>query len=76
MKGQGKDAGFGPYRQSERKEIYKKYIDILIKKGKAYYAFDTTEDLAKERKPREKGNLYLQLAQQNKRKVYKLFGFI
>ena len=33
--GPGKDAGFGPYRQSERKEIYKKYIDILIKKGKA-----------------------------------------
>lgn len=52
--GPGKDAGFGPYRQSERKEIYKKYIDILIKKGKAYYAFDTPEDLAKERENHEK----------------------
>ncbi len=52
--GPGKDAGFGPYRQSERREIYKKYIDILIKKGKAYYAFDTPEELAKERENHEK----------------------
>lgn len=52
--GPGKDAGFGPYRQSERKEIYKKYIDILIKKGKAYYAFDTPEELAEERENHEK----------------------
>ena len=52
--GPGKDGGFGPYRQSERKEIYKKYIAILIKKGKAYYAFDTPEDLAKERENHEK----------------------
>ena len=58
--GPGKDAGFGPYRQSERKEIYKKYIDVLIKKGKAYYAFDTAEDLAKERKNHEeKGKTFI-----------------
>lgn len=36
---------YGPYRQSERKEIYQKYIQILITEGKAYYAFDTVEAL-------------------------------
>lgn len=36
---------FGPYRQSERKDIYREYADKLIKSGHAYYAFDTTEDL-------------------------------
>jgi nondiscriminating glutamyl-tRNA synthetase len=40
-----KNEKFGPYRQSERKEIYKKYIKELINTGKAYYAFDTTEEL-------------------------------
>jgi glutamyl-tRNA synthetase len=35
----------GPYRQSERKEIYKKYAIQLIEKGVAYYAFDTAEEL-------------------------------
>ena len=37
---------FGPYRQSERKELYKKRIDELIEKKLAYYAFDSKEDLA------------------------------
>lgn len=36
---------FGPYRQSERKEIYRKYAKELIEKGTAYYAFDTTTEL-------------------------------
>ena len=36
---------FGPYRQSERKEIYKKYADQLVEKGVAYYAFDTADEL-------------------------------
>ena len=40
---------FGPYRQSERKEIYKKYADILLEKGDAYYAFDTPEELTAQR---------------------------
>lgn len=35
----------GPYRQSERRDIYKKYVDILLKEGKAYIAFDTPEEL-------------------------------
>lgn len=36
---------FGPYRQSDRKDIYKKYIDLLLEKGAAYIAFDTKEEL-------------------------------
>jgi len=43
--GPGKEGGFGPYRQSERKGLYKKYIDDLIALGNAYYAFDTVEEL-------------------------------
>ncbi|MFV0289965.1 MAG: glutamate--tRNA ligase [Mangrovibacterium sp.] len=35
----------GPYRQSERKAIYKQYADQLIETGNAYYAFDTAEEL-------------------------------
>lgn len=35
----------GPYRQSERREIYKKYVDQLLDAGKAYIAFDTPEEL-------------------------------
>lgn len=40
-----KGGDYGPYRQSERKEIYQKYIKELLDKGKAYYAFDTPEEL-------------------------------
>ena len=36
---------YGPYRQSERKELYRKYAEQLIKDGHAYYAFDTPEEL-------------------------------
>jgi glutamyl-tRNA synthetase len=36
---------YGPYRQSERKAIYKQYADQLIKDGRAYYAFDTPEEI-------------------------------
>lgn len=41
---------YGPYRQSERKELYKEYADRLIASGNAYYAFDTAEELDAERK--------------------------
>lgn len=34
-----------PYRQSERKELYRQYADQLVKEGHAYYAFDTPEAL-------------------------------
>ena len=36
---------YGPYRQSERKEIYRQYAEQLVQAGHAYYAFDSTEDL-------------------------------
>lgn len=36
---------FGPYKQSERKEIYKQYVDQLLASDKAYIAFDTPEEL-------------------------------
>ncbi|MEZ4916504.1 MAG: glutamate--tRNA ligase [Chitinophagales bacterium] len=36
---------FGPYRQSERKDMYRAYAEELIEKGDAYYAFDTEEEL-------------------------------
>jgi len=44
---------FAPYKQSERVHIYKKYVDELIEKGWAYYAFDTSEELEKKRKEAE-----------------------
>ncbi len=46
------DGPHAPYRQSERKEkgIYKKYADMLVKSGHAYYAFDTSEELDEMRK--------------------------
>lgn len=40
---------FGPYTQSERTEIYKEYVQILLDKGFAYYAFDTPDELEKMR---------------------------
>jgi glutamyl-tRNA synthetase len=43
--GPSMQGAFGPYRQSERRAIYEKYIIELIDKGQAYYAFDTTEQL-------------------------------
>lgn len=36
---------YGPYRQSERREIYKKYVNQLLDNGRAYIAFDTPEEL-------------------------------
>ena len=39
----------GPYRQSERREIYKQYVDQLLSEGKAYIAFDTPEELQAKR---------------------------
>ena len=39
----------GPYRQSERRKIYKEYVDQLLQAGKAYIAFDTPEELEQKR---------------------------
>ena len=44
---------FGPYRQSERKSLYKEYADKLIATGWAYYCFDTAEELDAHRKQHE-----------------------
>ena len=43
--GPGIGGEYGPYRQSERKDIYKKYALQLIEAGHAYYAFDTPEEI-------------------------------
>ncbi|MDT0555589.1 glutamate--tRNA ligase [Patiriisocius hiemis] len=51
--GPGKDKGYGPYRQSERKHLYKEYADKLLASGNAYYAFDTAEELNEHRKSHE-----------------------
>lgn len=40
---------FGPYRQSERKSLYKQYSDKLVAAGQAYYAFDTPQELEAKR---------------------------
>ncbi|MEM9569730.1 MAG: glutamate--tRNA ligase [Bacteroidota bacterium] len=51
MPDEGPDHGgaYGPYRQSERKAIYKQYVEELVAKGKAYYAFDSVASLEKMR---------------------------
>ncbi|MBK0369643.1 glutamate--tRNA ligase [Flavobacterium agrisoli] len=49
----GKNEKFGPYRQSDRKDIYQKYANQLIETGWAYYAFDTPEALDAHRKEHE-----------------------
>ena len=51
--GTGKNEKFGPYRQSERKHLYKQYADQLVSEGKAYYAFDSAEELDFLRKENE-----------------------
>ncbi len=58
--GPGKNGAYGPYRQSERKDLYKKYAEELVEKGKAYYAFDTAEKLEFHRKDHEeKGKTFI-----------------
>ena len=58
--GPNKNEKFGPYRQSERKDLYKQYADELVASGNAYYAFDTAEQLDAERKGHEeKGKTFI-----------------
>ena len=45
---------YGPYRQSDRKHLYRQYADILFDKGYAYYAFDTPDELEALRSESEK----------------------
>jgi glutamyl-tRNA synthetase len=51
--GLGKDGGYGPYRQSERSHLYQKYAEQLINSGRAYFAFDSAEELERHRKDHE-----------------------
>ncbi|APG60796.1 glutamate--tRNA ligase [Christiangramia salexigens] len=58
--GPGKEKGFGPYRQSERKDSYREYAEKLIASGNAYYAFDTSDELDAHRKDHEeKGKTFI-----------------
>ena len=58
--GVGKEGKHAPYRQSERKPLYKQYADALIENGWAYYAFDTAEALDNARKEAEaKGETFI-----------------
>ncbi len=55
--GPGVGGAFGPYVQSERLPIYAQYAAQLIASGQAYYAYDTTEELAAFREDRQKRGL-------------------
>jgi glutamyl-tRNA synthetase len=59
---EGPDIGgpYGPYRQSERKEMYRQYAEHLLENGHAYYAFDTPEELEemRERMNKAGGNVF------------------
>lgn len=48
---------YAPYRQSERKEIYRQYVDQLVESGHAYYAFDTQEELEDMRNRLKEGRI-------------------
>ncbi|MEI7670293.1 MAG: glutamate--tRNA ligase family protein, partial [Pseudomonadota bacterium] len=50
QEGPNKGGDYGPYKQSERKHLYRKYADQLIESGHAYYAFDTAAELEEMRK--------------------------
>ena len=55
--GPGKDGGLGPYVQSERLTIYKKYTDELVQQKKAYYCFCTSDRLKQLREDQQKTGL-------------------
>ncbi len=58
--GPGKEGGFGPYKQSKRKHLYKHYAEELVENGHAYYAFDSSETLDFHRKDHEaKGKTFI-----------------
>lgn len=55
--GPGKDGNYGPYLQSQRLEIYNKYIDLLLKKTHAYHCFCSPERLKELREEQQKKGL-------------------
>ena len=56
---EGPEAGgeFGPYYQSQRLDVYKKYIGQLVEHGDAYYAFETPEEIEEMRKKQQEQKL-------------------
>ena len=52
--GQGIGGDYGPYKQSERMHLYKEYADYLLDNDKAYYAFDSSEELTEARERSQK----------------------
>jgi len=59
--GPGFGGDFGPYRQSERKDLYQLHLQTLLQNGKAYYAFDSSEELEQMRETaKAKGNAHQQ----------------
>jgi glutamyl-tRNA synthetase len=71
-----KGGPFGPYRQSERKSIYREYAEQLVRAGKAYYAFDSPEELesmrSKYRTPENPSPQYDQRIRENMRNALSL----
>ena len=55
--GIGVDGAYGPYRQSERKDMYAQYAYDLVEKGLAYYAFDTPEEIEAMREKLKAANM-------------------
>jgi glutamyl-tRNA synthetase len=65
--GPQKEGAYGPYRQSERKNIYRDYAEQLVKSGFAYYAFDTPEEIESLReKLKAEGKYNVQYSFQNR----------
>lgn len=59
--GPGFGGEFGPYRQSERKELYQKHVQTLLANGRAYYAFDSAQELEQMRETaKANGNAHQQ----------------
>lgn len=63
---------YGPYVQSERFDLYKKYADYLLENDKAYYAFDTPEELAEMRERLQKEKKDPRYDRDNMRNQYTL----
>ena len=56
--GPGEEGSVGPYIQSERVSLYREHAERLVREGKAYYAFDTAEELAEMRREQEHGGRF------------------
>lgn len=67
--GVGFGGDLGPYRQSDRKDIYTKYAQELIDSGNAYYAFDTAEELDAMRTKAEKSGQTFIYNSQNRKQL-------